>query len=99
LLNNTGEILLISGLVLVYVFIFVFWLVMLIDAVRNRGTQGTVWIIVIALVGFIGSIIYYFAMMRKRKKRLREAGSTEPVVSDASAYYLGGTQKEDVISE
>lgn len=84
------------GLIVLYLFIFIFWLMMLIDAVRNRGSQGSVWIIVIALAGFIGSLIYYFVVKRKRT---RKVPATEPVMPDGSDYYLGGTKKEDVVQE
>lgn len=94
--SKDGQILIIAGLIILYLFIFIFWLVMLIDAVKNRGSQGSVWIIVIALAGFVGSLIYYFVVKRKRT---RKVPATEPVMPDGNAYYLGGTTKDDVVQE
>ncbi len=96
LANKDGQILLIAGLIVLYLFIFIFWLVMLIDAVKNREIQGSVWIIIIALVGFIGSLIYYFVVKRRRTKKVP---ATEPVMPDSNSYYLGGTTKDDVVQE
>jgi Na+/melibiose symporter-like transporter len=93
LISKDSQILLYIGLSIVYIFIFVFWLFMLIDAIRNRNTQGAVWIIILAVAGFIGSVIYYFAVRRKRKRKV----PAEPDLQDGGAYYLGGTTKDDVI--
>jgi hypothetical protein len=43
--------------------VFAFWLWMLIDALTNKGLQGTekiVWVLVVILVPCIGSLIYFF---------------------------------------
>jgi hypothetical protein len=92
-ISKDGQILLYIGLFVLYVFIFVFWLIMFIDSIRNRNTQGKVWILVVGLAGFIGSLVYYFAVKRKRKRKV----PTEPDLQDSGAYYLGGTTKDDVI--
>ncbi len=47
---------------------FVFWIFMLIDvAKRNFKEQNEkiVWILVVALVGIIGALIYYFVVKKK----------------------------------
>ena len=49
----------------------VFWIVMLVDAVKRdfpKPDEKTVWVILIALVGVIAAIIYYFMIKRKDKK-------------------------------
>ncbi len=51
----------------------VFWIWMLIDCVQNRGidtTEKIVWIVVIALMHFIGALIYFLAA-RPRGKTAR----------------------------
>ena len=50
---------------------FVFWLFMLIDAAKHKfkkDDERIVWILVIALTGIIGALIYYFMVRRKAKK-------------------------------
>jgi len=60
------ELLLILGLLLLVplsVAMMVFWIWMLIDAIQNKGlteTEKIVWVLVIALVHFIGALIYFF---------------------------------------
>ncbi len=42
---------------------FVFWLWMLIHAITNKGLDGTekiVWVLVVILLPFLGSLIYFF---------------------------------------
>jgi len=47
-----------------------FWIWMLVDAAQNRGldqNERIVWVIVVALLHFIGALIYFFAGRPKRK--------------------------------
>ncbi len=49
---------------------FIFWIIMLVDAATRKfkdGTEKVVWILIILLVGFIGALVYYFAVYRKYK--------------------------------
>ena len=94
-ISKDSQILLYIGMAIVYVFIFIFWLTMFIDAIRNRNIQGKVWILIVGLAGFVGSLVYYFAVKRKRKIKRKDI--TEPALQDSGAYYLGGTTKDDVI--
>ncbi len=53
---------------------FVFWIWMLVDCAKRKfrkENEKVVWILIIVLVGLIGSIIYYFVVKRKAKKRRR----------------------------
>ena len=43
--------------------LFVFWVWMLIHAIQNKGladTEKIVWVLVIALLHFLGAVIYFF---------------------------------------
>ena len=47
-----------------------FWIWMLIDAAQNRGldqNERIVWVIVVAVLHFLGAVIYFFAGRPKRK--------------------------------
>jgi len=47
-----------------------FWVWMLVDAAQNRGldqNERIVWVIVVALLHFLGALIYFFAGRPKRK--------------------------------
>jgi uncharacterized RDD family membrane protein YckC len=62
-------ILLILTMVLVAVAAFVFWIWMLIDALRNKGlsdTEKLVWVLVIVFLHFLGALIYFFVARSKR---------------------------------
>jgi uncharacterized RDD family membrane protein YckC len=53
--------------------LFVFWIWMLISAIQNKGlTEGEkiAWVLVIALLHFLGAIIYFFVGHPKRKTPL-----------------------------
>jgi len=70
------ELLLILGLLLLLplsLAMMAFWIWMLVDAAQNRGldeSERIVWVVVIALVHFIGALVYFFAARPKRKKPL-----------------------------
>lgn len=49
----------------------IFWIFMLIDAVKRKYKKDDdkiIWILVVVLAGIIGAIIYYFAVKRENKK-------------------------------
>jgi len=50
------------------IFLFVFWILMIVDCAKNRHLsdgERIAWILVLVFVGFIGAAIYYFAVKRK----------------------------------
>ncbi len=49
---------------------FVFWIWMLIHAIRNDGlsdTQKLIWVVVIVFTHFVGALIYLFVGLPKRR--------------------------------
>jgi hypothetical protein len=55
---------------LISLFCFVLWIWMLIDCLTNQGIEGSekvAWVLVILLLPFIGSVIYFFLGRPKRK--------------------------------
>jgi len=49
---------------------FAFWVWMLVDAAQNRGldqNEKIVWVVVVALLHFLGALIYFFVARPKRK--------------------------------
>ena len=66
-----GMILLFLAMIAVIILMFVFWILMLIDcAKRNfkKDNEKVIWIIVIALLGALGAVIYYFVVKINDKK-------------------------------
>jgi hypothetical protein len=67
-----GEILLILLLCVIVPLVLlgvVFWIWMLIHAVQNKGltdNERIVWVLVIALLHFLGAVIYFFVGRPKR---------------------------------
>jgi phosphotransferase system glucose/maltose/N-acetylglucosamine-specific IIC component len=60
------------------ILVFIFWVWMLIDAIRNPELDSTmriVWILVIVFTGIIGAIIYFFmgSVRRARPPHRRSA--------------------------
>jgi hypothetical protein len=53
--------------------VFAFWIWMLISAIQNKGlTEGEkiAWVLVVALLHFLGALIYFFVGHPKRKTPL-----------------------------
>lgn len=70
LLFGGFEVLLILCLLPLSLLSMAFWIWMLIDAAQNRGldqNERIVWVIVVALLHFLGAVIYFFAGRPKRK--------------------------------
>lgn len=52
------------------IFAFIFWILMLVDAVKRNfksDTDKIVWVLVIIFTHIIGALIYYFMVKRKKK--------------------------------
>ena len=53
--------------------LFIFWVWTLIDSLKNEPSEGNdkvIWILVIVLAGWVGSLIYFFVRRPKRKAEL-----------------------------
>lgn len=61
---------LIFGIVMFVVGIagLIFWIFMLVDAAKRKSDSQVMWIIIIVLTGWIGALIYYFAVKRPADK-------------------------------
>jgi uncharacterized membrane-anchored protein len=49
---------------------FVFWIIMLIDAITRKfkeDSEKVIWVLVIIFTAFIGALIYYFVVYEKYK--------------------------------
>jgi len=49
--------------------VFIFWILMLIDAIKNPaldGTQRVIWVLVIFFLHALGALIYYLVARSKR---------------------------------
>ena len=57
------------GLILLFVAVIllslIFWLWMLVHAIRNPISNKAVWLLLLLLTGIIGAIVYFFAVKRK----------------------------------
>ncbi len=54
--------------------VLAFWIWMLVDCIKNEPSEGNdkvVWVLVIALAGWLGALIYLFA---RRPARIRQFG-------------------------
>jgi len=54
------------------IFFLVFWILMLVDCVKRKfkeDSEKIIWVLVIALTGIIGALIYYFVVKNKDKKK------------------------------
>ncbi len=49
---------------------FIFWLWMLIDAIKNQKEDKVMWILLLIFLNFLGAILYYFIAKRKEIKSI-----------------------------
>lgn len=71
--------LIIWGLMMIVgIFLFIFWILMVIDTFKRTNwkqeSDKTLWIILVIVLGYLGAIIYYFAI----KRPLDKGGKTTP---------------------
>lgn len=53
-----------------FIFLFIFWILMIVDAAQRKfknENDKIVWIIVVALLNWIGALIYYFVIKKPNK--------------------------------
>lgn len=59
-------------MMIVGLFLFIFWILMVVDAVKRTNwkqeSDKTLWIILVIVLGYLGAIIYYFAIKRALDK-------------------------------
>ena len=77
-------ILIIWGIMMIVgIFLLIFWILMLVDAFKRTNwkqeSDKTLWIVLIIVLGYIGAIIYYFAV----KRALDKGGKTPPAQPQA----------------
>ena len=61
-------------IIVIGILLFVFWIFMLIDCAKRNfknDNEKVVWILVIAILGFIGAAIYYFVVKVGEKEVLK----------------------------
>ena len=70
-----GIILLVLVFIAIFAFLFVFWILMIIDCVKRdfKGDNDKVaWILVLVFLGFLGAAIYYFVVKANDKAKRRK---------------------------
>lgn len=68
------ELIIIAIIVVPVILATVFWIWVLVDCIKNEpdsGNNKVLWVVVIALAGWIGALVYLLA---RRPARLREVG-------------------------
>jgi len=64
-------VLLVLALIALAVWLFVFWILMIVDAAKRKNitdAEKVVWILVLIFLHILGAIIYYFAVKREKEK-------------------------------
>jgi preprotein translocase subunit YajC len=59
----------------IFIIFGVFWLWMLIDAIKRQFENKTLWIILIIVLSFLGAILYFFIVRRKLKQQEKQQSS------------------------
>jgi hypothetical protein len=67
-----GSMIFLGILSIVGLVLFIFWILMLVDVFKRTNwkqpNDKTIWIVVVILLGYLGAIIYYFAVKRSLDK-------------------------------
>lgn len=50
---------------------FIFWIVMLIHAIKHEIEGKAIWILILLLFYFVGALVYYFAVKRNFKETIK----------------------------
>lgn len=66
IISNIAGVVFVLSLLALCLFMFVFWVLMLIDALKREMDTGTkiAWVLVLLFVHFLGAVIYYFVVKR-----------------------------------
>lgn len=59
----------------------IFWLMMVIHAIRNPIKSKAIWLFLLLITGILGAVVYYFAVKRKFNKTAASVPSVYPPVS------------------
>jgi hypothetical protein len=65
-----GVLLIIFLIIAIVVFSIIFWIMMLVDSIKHKykyKDDKIIWVLVIALLGIIGAIVYYFVVKIENK--------------------------------
>ncbi len=63
-------ILLLTGIAALAIFLFIFWILMLVDCATRKfknETDKVIWILIIVFLHLLGAVIYYFIVKRANK--------------------------------
>lgn len=63
----------------------IFWVMMIIHAAKHNIESKAVWIILMVFTGFIGAVIYYFAVKREFDAQAKPTSSMTPPVPPSSS--------------
>jgi NADH:ubiquinone oxidoreductase subunit 6 (subunit J) len=66
-------VILVIAIIAAAVFLFVFWILMLVDAVKRSfksDGEKIAWVLIIIFLQIIGAIVYYFAVKKQDKIKI-----------------------------
>ena len=72
LLGISFMIVMMFAVVGIFIFLFIFWILMIIDVAKRdfkEDSEKVVWILVLVFLGWLGAIIYYFVVKGDDKKK------------------------------
>lgn len=84
-----GAVAIIAVLGFFWLISLVFWVVMLIHAIRNDIENKVVWIVVMVIFGIFGALVYYFAEARpfnKRQQTQTMPGASQPGAASPATF-------------
>jgi len=79
-----GGIIFILVFSLIGILAFIFWIMMLVHAIKYPIDNKALWLLLILLTGIIGAIVYYFAVKRDYKLEMAGPPSVPPPVAPPS---------------
>ena len=78
----------IAFIVIIGIIASIFWVVMLVHAIRKPIESKALWIIVLLLFGVIGAIVYFFAVKRPFQKKEKINPQPESAKKETDTYQI-----------
>lgn len=87
IISNIAGVVFVLSLLALCLFMFIFWVLMLIDALKRDMDTGTkiAWVLVLLFVHFLGAVIYYFVVKRNAPTLMTSVPQTSPSASTSNS--------------
>lgn len=91
-----GLVLIIVGAIII-IWMIVFWIMMLVHAIKHEKENKAIWVIVMVITSFFGALAYYFIVKRKLDKDLVAATTVAQEIALTPESAVAQNSNDDAI--